>query len=316
MKLRPLWILPLLVFGTANARPPEQPSYHSLTREFADFARQTRSLPATQRVTLFRERFDALFPGYYEPGADETVDHYNANVTRALDGFPAIRVRFEQVEKAFPSAFATAMTHFRQYFPDFRPTLPIWFIHSLGGLDGGVRTVRGQDVMIFGADVIARIHSDDTLGPFLDHELFHLENGRWFKDCEPDTPVWCALWREGAATYAASVMNPGATDQMLMLVLPEPIRAPVEANWRVAVCAISQDLEKSDQATYARYFLGRGESGPLPHRAGYYLGYRLLQRVGSHSSLAQIDRFDTATVHRVVKQELEAMVKEAGATCK
>jgi hypothetical protein len=308
----PIYILPLLALGTSDAKSGEQPPYHSLTREFAKFAEETLNLPATERVARLKEQFDALLPGFYEPSDGQTLDEFNASVTRALDGFPATQVRFEQVEQAFPSAYATAIAHFRKHFPRFQPELPIWFIHSLGRMDGGVRTLRGKTVMIFGADVIARIHSDETIGPFLDHELFHVENGRWFKDCEPDTTVWCALWREGSATYAASVMNPGATDQMLLLDRPKPIRAPVDANWRVAVCAISQDLEKSDQATYSRYFLGGDEPGLLPRRSGYYLGYRLVQRLGSRFSLSQIDRFDNATAYRVVKQELSAMVRDAG----
>lgn len=141
----------------------------------------------------------------------------------ALDGFPALRTRYRQVEQSFPEAFATATLLFGQRFQGFPPPpLPIRFVHSLGRMDGGTRTLGGRSYMIFGADVIARLHDDGTIGPFLDHELFHVENGRWFGDCDPDTTLWCTRWQEGTAVYNASAMNPGATDHMLMLDNPGP----------------------------------------------------------------------------------------------
>ena len=83
--------------------------------------------------------------------------------------------------------------------------------------DGGSDYVGGQKVMLFGADVIAKIHNDESLQPFLEHELFHLEHARHFADCDQ---LWCPLWQEGLATYAASAMTPGASDHQLLLDQP------------------------------------------------------------------------------------------------
>jgi hypothetical protein len=284
-------------------------SYHSVAGEFPTFFDATSAMPQAERVAAFKQRFNDLFPGFYEPAHDETQAKFDQSIADALDKFPKIRPQYEQAERDFPPAFNTALAHFRQAFPGFKPALPIWFVHSLGRMDGGSRTFGGKTYMIFGADVIAQIHNDGTMGPFLDHELFHMENGQWFKDCDPDTTIWCSLWLEGSAVYAASVMNPNATDHMLMLDLPRPIRAEVDAKWDEAVCQVIRDLDKGDDATYASYFYGGSKSQPYPHRWGYYIGYRMMQRIGRRYSLLEIDHFDNVTARRLMTKELRGMTK-------
>lgn len=301
----------LLLSAASAARKPAAP-YTSLTRQFAEFHDATTTMPEKDRVALFRQRFDALFPGFYEPAPGQSDAQFQINVAKSLSGFDAIRADYEKVEREFPAAYAAGIRHFRAQFPGFKPVLPVWFIHSLGRMDGGTRTLRGKTYMIFGADVIAKIHRDGTIGPFLDHELFHVENGQWFPDCAPDTTIWCSLWQEGGATYAASVMNPGGDDHTLMLDLPTPIRAAVDAQWPLALCTLERDLDKSDQPTYASYFMGGGPDQAFPKRWGYYVGYRLMQRIGKRHSLAAIDRMGHAAARAEIDRELGAMIAEAG----
>jgi len=302
----------LIVGQAAVGSSSSAQSYRSLSRQFAEFADKTEKVPDEARLALFKRDVGALFPQFYAPADGQTGEEFDASVIRALKAFPSLRAEYERAEREFPAAYAASIGHFRKTFPDFTATLPVWFLHSLGRMDGGTRTFGGKTYMIFGADVIARIHNDGTMGAFLDHELFHVENGRWFKDCQPDTMIWCALWQEGAATYAASVLNPGASDHMLMLDQPRPIRGAVDARWNDAVCTLSKDLNKADEATYASYFYGRDGQQTFPPRWGYYLGYRMMQRLGNRYSLTQISRFDNAAAHRLLTQEFGAMVREAG----
>lgn len=301
----------LLIQSLGNARTTSAP-YSSLTREFATFHDATRTMPEKDRVALFRQRFGKLFPGFYAPSPGQSDEQFERTIAGSLNRFDAIRADYEKVERQFPIAYAAGIRHFRAQFPGFRPVLPVWFVHSLGRMDGGTRTFNGKTYMIFGADVIAKIHTDGTIGPFLDHELFHVENGQWFKDCVPDTTVWCSLWQEGGATYAASVMNPGADDHTLMLDLPKPIRPAVDAQWPLALCTIRRDLDKGDEATYASYFFGGDRQQVFPSRWGYYVGYRLMQRVGKRHTLAEIDRMDHAAARKEIDRELRAMIAEAG----
>jgi len=293
----------------AASPPPAAPPYHSLTAEFEHFYDETTAMPDAQRVALFRQRFDALFSGFYEPADGQSDAEFNASIAKSLAAFPALREKYEATERDFPAAYAAGIAHFRAQFPGFKPTLPVWFVHSLGRMDGGTRTLKGKNYMIFGSDEIAKIHGSDDIGPFLDHEMFHVENGQWFKDCEA---MWCSLWQEGGATYAASVMNPGSDDHRLMLDQPGPIRAAVDADWRGALCQVRTDLDSTDHKVYAGYFFGGKHEQKFPARWGYYVGFRLMQRIGKTMTLSQIDHLDNKAARPVVTRELDAMIAEAG----
>ena len=167
----------VLVTPALAAAPPAAPPYHSLTAEFARFYDETVTMPEAARVRLFRERFNALLPGFYEPTDGQSEAQFEAGITRHFASFPALRARYEATERNFPRAYAAGLAHFRAQFPGFEPVLPVWFVHSLGRMDGGTRMLRGRNTMIFGADVIARIHDARDIGPFLDHEMFHVESG-------------------------------------------------------------------------------------------------------------------------------------------
>jgi hypothetical protein len=311
MRIPALLLSALIALTPVAASPPSAapPPYHSLTAEFGRFYDETATMPEAQRVALFRQRFDALFPGFYEPAEGQSDAEFNASIAKSLAAFPALRAKYEATERDFPAAYAAGIAHFRAQFPGFKPTLPVWFIHSLGRMDGGTRDLKGKTYMIFGADVIARIHGSADIGPFLDHEMFHVENGQWFKDCDA---MWCSLWQEGGATYAASVMNPGLDDHRLMLDIPRPIRAAVDADWRGALCQVRADLDSTDHKVYAGYFFGGGPPQKFPPRWGYYVGFRLMQRLGKAMSLSQIDHLDQKAARPLVTRELDAMIAEAG----
>jgi hypothetical protein len=173
-----LGAVPTLSRSTVSAIPP----YHSIAGQFPVFLDQTADMPTAVRVAAFKKWFGGLSPGFYEPAYGQTQAKFDESVTDAFAAFPQLRSRYEKVEQDFPQQFAMGIAHFRKQFPGFKPSLPIWFVHSLGRMDGGTRTFGGKTYMIFGADVIARVHSDGSIRPFLDHEIFHVENGQWFKD--------------------------------------------------------------------------------------------------------------------------------------
>ncbi|MET0309266.1 MAG: hypothetical protein ABW023_11215 [Sphingomonas sp.] len=192
MLLRLLLALVLAVPAIAQAQPV--PRFVSYTDVFDGFVTETATIAPDARIRLFRERFDVLLPGFYEPRYGATEEKYNARVAKALAEYPANREKFLAAARDFSASYATATGRFRQFFPDYAPTMPIYLVHSLGEMDGGTRQLRGRTVAIFGADVIARIHDTASIGPFLDHELFHFYHASYFPDCEA---LWCSLWQEG-----------------------------------------------------------------------------------------------------------------------
>ncbi|NIJ18612.1 hypothetical protein FHS95_000281 [Sphingomonas naasensis] len=282
------------------------PAFTSYTTDFDRFATETQAMPEAERVKLFRARFNRLLPGFYEPrnGLDDAK--YDARVAKALADYPAQRDKYLAAATAFRRAYTAGIQHFRVAFPDFRPTVPIYLVHSLGEMDGGGRTLRGKDVMVFGADVIARIHDTKTIGPFFDHELFHIYHGQYFADCGE---LWCSLWIEGLAVYAAARMNPGVDDSGLLLNQPRPIRPEVEPKLAEVVCFTRGKFASQDKADIRAFFVGgSGATTAWPPRFGYYLGYRLAQTIGATHDLATLAKMPPEKVKPLLQ---EAMAKLA-----
>jgi hypothetical protein len=274
--------------------------FTSYTDAFDRFARDTVATPDAERVRLFRARFATVFPGFYAP-RERTETEFESSILRALQDYPAIRDRYLAAAQTFGAAFARGNTRFRTFFPDYRLTVPVYLVHSLGEMDGGGRTIEGRDVMVFGADVIAQIHDPDTIGPFLDHELFHVYHSRFFADCDQ---LWCALWREGLATYVAERMNPGATDRQLLLTSPMPLRAAVEPHLAEAVCLARAKMDSTDDADLRPFFQGGASPGAFPPRFGYYVGYRIARQIGGHMSLAALARLTQTTARPRIERAM------------
>jgi hypothetical protein len=234
-------------------------------------------------------------------------------IARALAGFPAQQAGYDRAVRAFPGALESAVAHFRAVFPGFTSPLPIFLYHSLGQRDGGSAYLDPgrRHVMFFGADLIAKYHADDSLQPFLDHELFHLEHARAFADCDQ---LWCPLWQEGLAVDAAAAMTPGATDHQLLLDVPTEIRAPVDARWAKALCFVSTHFDDTDETATEQAFMGGGKPpAGLPDRFGYYVGYRLAQATGR--AIPDLARLDHRAARRLLRATLIRLMQDAKADC-
>jgi hypothetical protein len=301
-------LLACLAVLLLGATPPPV-TFTDHASAFDRFEANTRVMPPEQRVAAFHVRFDALFPGYYVAKNTQKLDR---RILAALDAFPTLRPAYREAEARFPVALETAVRRFRVVFPSFVPPIPIYLTHSLGIRDGGSQMVGGRKVMIFGADVIARLHNDSSMQPFLDHELFHLEHARHFADCDP---TWCPLWQEGLATYAASVMTPSASEHQLLLDVPKPIPAATEARWPDALCWIALRFDQTGEANYEPAFLGGYHVDGLPDRFGYYIGLRIATEAAKHHMLSQLTRLSDEAARPVVAAALGSLIRRAHAPC-
>jgi hypothetical protein len=271
-----------------------------------------------ERVKVFRSTFDKLYPGLY---ADVDQSRLNGRIEKALSEFPSIRSAYDQVERKFPEALASAMKEFRGAFPDFTPPMPIYLIHSLGTRDGGTDWVAGRMVMLFGADEIAQFHWDESLQPFIVHELFHIEHIRHFADCDQ---LWCSLWQEGLATYTASVLTPNASDHQLILDVPHPIREDTDSHWPDALCWTAEHFDSTNQSEVSAAFTGGPKpstfSGdrrlaPLPSRFGYYIGLRVAAQAVKTRSLSELNRLDDQAARPVIARALAELMQASHLSC-
>ena len=176
-------------------------------------------------------------------------------------------------------------------------------------MDGGTREIGGKTYLIFGADVIAQIHEARELTPFLDHELFHIEHHKYFPDCEQ---VWCPLWAEGLATYAAKVMNPGADDRQLLLTFPKPIRPAVDATWPAALCFARVKLFSAEPADTDALLVGNRAPKEFPDRFGYYVGLRVVEDLGGQYKLPELAHMPPDRVKSTLTAAMDRLIKKSG----
>ena len=202
---------------------------------------------------------------------------------------------------------------FRNTFPGFVSPLPIYLYHSLGVRDGGSDILQPghRQVMFFGADMIAELHADNSLQPFLDHELFHLEHARSFPDCDQ---FWCAMWQEGLAVSAAAAMTPHASDHQLLLDTPTAIRPPTDVHWTEALCYVSSHFDDtSSKALAGALTMGSTPPTGLPSRFGYYVGYRIAE--ATHQPVTSLARLGNKAARPIVRRALVRLMIEARSTC-
>lgn len=316
MRCSMLWLG--LIFLLKQGSPKEPLPYRSFAGDFERVVDSTSGLPMAERVKVFRSTFDKLCPGLY---ADDDQSRLDGRIERALTGFQSIRPTYDQIERKFPETLASAVKSFRGAFPNFTPPMPIYLIHSLGTRDGGTDLVAGRMVMLFGADEIAQFHWDESLQPFIVHELFHIEHIQHFADCDQ---LWCSLWQEGLATYTASVLTPNASDHQLILDVPHPIRPETDAHWPDALCWTAEHFNSTNPSEIKAAFTGGPKPstfsgdhrlGPLPSRFGYYIGLRVAIQAAKTRSLSELDRLDDQAARPLVARALTELMQASHLSC-
>lgn len=296
----------LLAMSLTGAAAPVP--YTDLATPFELAAISSEGKPILVRISAVRRALNRVLPGVYPAGI--TTDQ---RIARALSQFPAKRAAYGRVVRNFRKALKDAVIRFRSVFPGFVPPWPIYLYHSLGARDGGSDILEPghRSVMLFGADMIAELHGDDSLQPFMDHELFHLEHARHFRDCDQ---FWCAMWQEGLAVSAAAVMTPHATDHQLLLDTPLAIRPATDAHWKEALCYVSAHFDDTTStASAGALMIGGSPPNGLPMRFGYYVGYRIAQATGE--PVTKLDQLDNQFARPVIRAALVRLIAEAGGTC-
>ncbi len=304
----PALLAALILTGAARAAPAAHLQLVDLTPAFAAAWEHTKDLPDDARVAAFDAEMAPRLPGFYDAARYESAASrasYPGRLIRTLNAFPQQRAGIEDVSRRFAGMLAPALTSFEARFGPMTGYPPVYLVNSMGEFDGGTGDLPQGSRLLFGADVIARIHTGEhTIQPFFHHELFHILHHRSFKECDQ---IWCGLWTEGLAVYVASQLNPGATDEDLLLTLPQPIRPAVEKDRAAAVCAVTQRLDSVDPKDYAGLFTFDHLSPNLPPRFGYYIGYLVAQDLGKTHTLADLAHLDNAHARPLVEAALHRL---------
>jgi len=296
----------MLAAPAPAAQPAQGLHFVDYTGDFERVWQETSTLPDAQKAPAFEAAFAKILPGFYKTERVKdfmTADRYHEKMLTALKEYPAERAGIQRVSHDFRSLIGPAQQSFETQFGPMTGYSSILLVHSLGEFDGGTRDLPDGMHLMFGADMIAKLHSDGEIQPFFHHELFHLLHARAFAPCEE---VWCNLWQEGLAVYVASKLNPAASDAALLLTFPVPLGPAVEAHKREAVCAVRARLNSTDTGSI---FTGgkAGLSSNLPPRFGYYLGYLVAQDIGKTRDLKELSALTVTQVKPLLEQSLAHM---------
>ncbi|MFC3712110.1 hypothetical protein ACFOMD_05995 [Sphingoaurantiacus capsulatus] len=311
MILRSAMLAAALLVGSSALAAPATGKLQliDLTDDFAREWDRTAALPDAERVAAFKAAFAKLIPGFYDhqrmglPGPER----YDEHLLKALKTYPEKRDAIAAMSRDFAALFAPALASYEARFGPMTGYPPIYLVNSIGEFDGGTRDLPEGVRLLFGADVMAKNYANISAQPFFHHELFHLMHGRTFPECQP---VWCALWTEGLAVYAAVQLNPKATDDELLLNWPTPLRAAVDGDRTLAVCDMCKHLESTAPKDYRVLFSNGKPDTALPARYGYYLGYLIAAEAGKTRSPDQLAALKQAEVRPLIDETLAQL-----ATC-
>ena len=292
-------LAPALLLAAALGATPTAPDCRTtdLMPAFWSFWEKARGQSAAEQYRLFdelvRKPNDAVYEGVFH-GVPKPPAEF---VPKSFEAVPAIEASMRDLSQRLSAELPAELAAFREAFPRFRCSTPVYFVYSAGAFDGATRDVSGKTALMFGLDVIARLKEE--LSPLVVHELFHVYHGEAVAE-DPETFSW-ALWAEGLATYVSRRLNPKVPESQVCC-MPQVADSALP---RLAGEALSL-LDSEKREDYARFFLG-GKELDIPSRSGYYLGYRIASEAGKTRTLEELAAMKPGEVRPLVERELQRM---------
>lgn len=303
------WLLAglALAVSPAAAGPNRDPAYIDLTDDFARAFDEAKMAEPDRRAQKMRKALRRFRPAFYTAKRfGGSREDFEALLGQYLEEYPARRADIAAVSTRFAATVPEAFAAFEREIGPLGDRPPIVLLVSLGSFDGAVRTIKGRDHLLFGADAIHEYHGDMSPRALIHHELAHVYHNETYDFCRE---LWCLLWSEGMAVHIAERLNPGASDQELLLTVPEPIRPELETNRDVAVCAALARLDSTASRDKAAIFSFTRLGPGLPPRFGYLMGKWVVDDLAKTHTLAELISMNGAPLRAKIKATLQAMAR-------
>lgn len=309
--MKRLLLISLLLCTALAGNAAEPPKVTNLARDFVTFWDATQGMPEKERVAAFHQQVGTKFPGFYgvQRYQGDTV-YLDKKVAGILAGFGPQRQTYLAKIDQFSADLPRHMTTFTAAFPEFQPQVPMYLLHSLGEMDGGTRELDGKNYLIFGAEMMARLHGGDNEAAVCHHELFQVHHDARAPECEGQG-MWQPLWRERLATYVSQVLNPDATEKEMLLTFPEGSLPKVKAGLYASLAQLETVLDNADDALYAPLFMAKQDSTGLAPRRGYYLGYLVARDIGKTRDLKTLANLDCKQARQLVIETVRKLKQAA-----
>ncbi|MCP4585065.1 DUF5700 domain-containing putative Zn-dependent protease [Pseudoalteromonas sp.] len=294
--LLPTFISGVLSFKAfANAQSADV-EVINLADDFYTLYQSTQTLTQEKRAEQFSQHFASQFAPFYS----------DKSFLKAIAGFSAIEEVYHSKNKRLSKELNSSMESFIATFPDFKSETPIYILHSLGRFNGATRDLNGKSYLMFGVDLMAKYHNWKNDTPFFHHELFHVYHENLFQ-CHVE--LWCSIWTEGLATYVSHQLSPSASDDELMLNIPDNLIEKIQSRELYSLVDLKKKFYSIKPETYSSFFNFTQDETNLPYRRGYYLGYILAKEIGKNYSLEQLAKLDKKTVESLLLKELDSLIE-------
>lgn len=189
--------------------------------------------------------------------------------------------------------------------------LPVYVWVALANTDGKATDINDQSGFSLNFRLLGESPIKD-LEIVVAHEFFHVAQDSLMGPGNNGS-VARQLMSEGWATYVSSVIVPGSKDFKYVSYWMDDDRRYKEykKHEKQAIASILTNYEKSGWEVTRRYFSGDPkDSKPFPPRIGYYLGYKLAQRMAETSSSAEVATMKFSEFKVRAKKLLKEMHEE------
>jgi hypothetical protein len=280
----------------------------NLMPPFWRFWDAAKDQPQSTQLSLFDEMLVKEHPEVFRESVlsiGRGGPNLSTQIANFLRGAPANIAAMRKLSDSVEADLPLYLSGFQKVFPDFACQNSIYFFVSLGAFDGAVRPVNGHPALLFGVDVIARIHPQDELGAFFDHELFHAYHRQIIgMGGGMGEPLYRALWEEGLATYVSGVLNPRVSESAI-LGRPEDLAARAKPFLSQIALELLQNMNSRSPDLYQTFFLGNGARKDIPPRSGYYVGLLIARELGQSYSLGQLAKMNGESLRSTIRRMLQ-----------
>jgi len=286
---------------------------------FWKFWDSTIEEPSDKRVRAFFDTVIAAYPDLFHHGLIASgaltdlgdVPETQARVAKYLHDVNSYIPAMRHITITIRDNFSRYVQEFSTTFPDYAPIIPVYFSLSLFGFSGGLLVSGENTGLYFGVDELARIYgSTGNLKVILQHELFHQYHYQIAPEISNDLAVWAFMWEEGLATYVSRRMNPGTTvDQVL--VMPDRLSELAEPHLPNLARRLLDHADSTNPNDYSDLFtVGQTPAG-IPARSGYYVGYRVAEKLAATLSLVELAHLRGPGLKQAVLSVLAELQKPA-----
>ncbi len=286
---------------------------------FWEFWDSTIDESMDERVSGFFSTVVAAYPDLFHHGLIASgpltdlgsIPEVQTRVAKYLQDVSSLIPAMREITINIRDKFSRYVQEFSTIFPDYAPVTPAYFSVSLFGYSGGLLISRENTGLYFGVDELARIYgSAGNLKVIIQHELFHQYHYQIAPEIVVDRAAWAFMWEEGLATYVSRRLNRGTTvDQVL--VIPDRLSELAQPHMPSLAQRLLDHADSTNPNDYVDLFSVERMPPGIPARSGYFVGYRVAERLATTRSLVELVHLRGPELKRAVLSTLAEFQRPA-----